>query len=411
MNATGRFWLYLEPYSFIFKDNESFLVYNTLNSACTLGSFTNIHLRRIIEHLEDANNGYCVAIEGKELDDNNVFTFIKSLCESYSGNIINAIDSKPFIIKPICRIYNSKERMKEENFSLGRNVLLNLNEVSVYLPSTKSSSSLENKSLYYKQFLHNYSFDDCSIGCEDYSLLLAKLSVARVARVNIMNINRMETSSMRKILNTLLECNFKKAFYIDLSSLEDMLNELNIDANTQIVVHISSFYDDKFMRIQMGRFASYPIEWRFIASCSEDIMQAEQLQKDMKINLSIIPFFTGSNCCFFEEFVYNHSEDIVADPISKQTIFRRQNLNENFFGKLTILPSGNVYANLNCASIGNIVNNSLAELVYKEMTNSTAWFMLRDGEVCGNCLYKHLCPSISNYELALGKLNMCHVRE
>lgn len=123
-----------------------------------------------------------------------------------------------------------------------------------------------------------------------------------------------------------------------------------------------------------------------------------------------MPYFNGNNIAFFKDFVFNGLEDIIGEPISKKTIFRRQTLNENFFGKLIVLPSGDVYANVNCPPVGNILFDSVAKLVYEEMTNSTAWFMLRNAGECNDCINRHLCPSISNYELVTGIMNMCYIR-
>lgn len=109
--------------------------------------------------------------------------------------------------------------------------------------------------------------------------------------------------------------------------------------------------------------------------------------------------------------MFNRLEDIISDPIDKLCIFRRQTLNENFFGKFVIYPSGDVYANVNCARVGNVLHHTLGELVYKEMVTPTAWFMTRDRDACQNCVNKSLCPSVSNYELVTGIMNMCYANK
>lgn len=101
--------------------------------------------------------------------------------------------------------------------------------------------------------------------------------------------------------------------------------------------------------------------------------------------------------------------DILDSTVSKQQIFRRQILNEFYFGKLIILPSGDTYANINLLPLGNILENSLASILLNEFENSTSWLKLRDGEICGKCENRYLCPSISNYEFVIGKENLCHV--
>jgi len=91
-------------------------------------------------------------------------------------------------------------------------------------------------------------------------------------------------------------------------------------------------------------------------------------------------------------------------------IFAHQKLNTNFFGSLTIISSGDVYANINRPALGNIVNNSILELIKSELIINTAWRKIRDVEPCSNCIYQYLCPSPSNYEIILDKSNLCCIR-
>jgi pseudo-rSAM protein len=107
------------------------------------------------------------------------------------------------------------------------------------------------------------------------------------------------------------------------------------------------------------------------------------------------------------------SEDLTDVPVSKTTIFRRQVLNENFFGKLNILANGDVYSNMNHEPIGNAFENDLSinEIVFNEMYDGKNWFKIRNEGVCKDCCNKYLCPSPSNYELACNKPNLCNIKE
>ncbi len=60
---------------------------------------------------------------------------------------------------------------------------------------------------------------------------------------------------------------------------------------------------------------------------------------------------------------------------SKRDIFARQSLNINNFGKLTVLPSGYVYANVNNSPIGRI-NEYPIDLIYKELTKGELWLII-----------------------------------
>jgi len=77
---------------------------------------------------------------------------------------------------------------------------------------------------------------------------------------------------------------------------------------------------------------------------------------------------------------------------------------------LTIGPDGKVYSgDMNEPAIGTI-DESLYTIVYREMTEGHSWLRIRDQKPCCDCIYQWLCPSPSNYELAIGKPNLCHVK-
>lgn len=48
------------------------------------------------------------------------------------------------------------------------------------------------------------------------------------------------------------------------------------------------------------------------------------------------------------------------------------------FGKITILPNGDVYANLNHPSLGNIHVNNIQEILHKEVEEGKSWFRVRN---------------------------------
>ena len=115
---------------------------------------------------------------------------------------------------------------------------------------------------------------------------------------------------------------------------------------------------------------------------------------------------------FFKEYIYNDFKDIIEKKNTKQHIFRKQILNDNLFGKLTIFPTGEVYSNVNFPTIGNIQDQKLSEIVYSEIENYfKPWFFTRDYVSCKNCVNKYLCPSISNYEIVANEYNMCYLNQ
>lgn len=404
-----QFWLYIEPYSFLFSNGEEAVIYNTLNSAYIRFACDKNHpiAHRLIDELDNPDNGYCTTLDEKELQDSEISQWTREIVETFSGNVVAAGIRKPFIMKPICRIYDSKSRMeKDDEFSFGRNILANLNEVSLYLPAKRTDFS-EEVLPYYKQFLHDHPFADNTMRPEDYMALLAKLSAAKVGKVNLLNVNFY--ANRDKITSFLAECSFKKNFYVRPSTSIHEMERLCVDNRTNFVIHLSACYDDSFIQKRCAELKDMPVDWHYIVVNPEDLERVEQIQQQHAVTFNITPYFNGHNLHFFRDYILNELEDIISDPIDKLCIFRRQTLNENFFGKFVIYPNGDVYANVNSARVGNILHHTVGELVYKEMVNPTAWFMTRDRGACRNCVNKSLCPSISNYELVTGIMNMCYV--
>lgn len=394
MNTEVIYWFYLEPYSFIFEGEFETIIYNTINSAYIRVSNKGI-LNRVIADLHKVENGYTAALCESDLRDEDVRIFVDNIRNSFSGDLIQYIDEhlRPFIFKPTLRVIDIKllaeSRKKGDKIEFGTEVLQNLNEVSLIFPCTMEVAVLTS---------------------EYYFNLLRQLEAFGISKINFMCEELSAIEELHCILSAFFMCDCQKVIYLSFSQFDNSkIRNLYVDDRTSFAVHIHVPYDETLVLNKMNELSDLPVEWNFVVTAESDLVKIEQLQEKVNANISIIPSYNGNNLAFFEEFVFNTLEDIIADPIDKQTIFRRQVLNENFFGKLTILPSGDVYANLNCGVIGNILHHSLAELVYKEMTESTAWFKTRNEGKCKDCVNKYLCPSPSNYELVLQRENLCHV--
>jgi pseudo-rSAM protein len=121
------------------------------------------------------------------------------------------------------------------------------------------------------------------------------------------------------------------------------------------------------------------------------------------------PIYTGDNIDFFEENVFLSKEDILSGSNSIKDFFAHQAINIYDFGKINIMSNGDVYANLNHPPLGNIYTNSIYEIIQKEIDEGKSWLRIRNQTPCNNCVYQWLCPSPSDYEIAIGRQNLCHI--
>lgn len=155
---------------------------------------------------------------------------------------------------------------------------------------------------------------------------------------------------------------------------------------------------------------SSTVKWIFKVRSEEELsIVSEWIETRSISRYQIESVYDGKNLDFFEKFVYLNEEDLFSQPISMQSIMRNQVLNSNDFGKFHITSDGAVYSNKLLSPIGNLYTDSIRQLVQKEMTEGNSWLRIRNQEPCKRCIYQWLCPSPSDYELKIGKPNLCHI--
>lgn len=135
----------------------------------------------------------------------------------------------------------------------------------------------------------------------------------------------------------------------------------------------------------------------------------EAMERYEHTDFECIPIYTGDNLGFFKKYIYLSEEDIFSEPIEMRRIFCNQKLNSNNFGCIVVSPEGFCKASPHSEELGNLTEMSLLEFIYEELVQNTAWRKTRSNAPCTSCLYQYLCPSPSNYEVAIGRGNLCHL--
>lgn len=402
---------YLEPYTFLFKGDRGIIIYNTLNSEYIDFTFAPI-VQEVLNELYNSNESYCVDLSKTKFSNKTFSLFIRAVRNSYSGDIIKKGKGLniPFIFKPLLRLHSNPNDLKiKEEHLLGLNILLYLNEISFYWGET-CSYTCDNCSRYYKQFLHCTKTGPQILDTDDYIKILDQLNFCNVSKINLI-VGDLSNNSCLDVLREMNKFNFKRELIMTFNSLNSEIKKLFMDDKFSLKVMIHSPFDIDIIRYQIQSYKGYNITWTFIISEEKESLDIENLMNEGNSMIEILPYYNGTNIDFFEKYVYNTLYDILKNPVDKQSIYRREVLNENFFGKLMIFPSGEVYSNINYPSIGNVKNNKLSEIIYNELSCSKAWLKTRNDMECKDCVNRYLCPSISNYEIVIGKLNLCHIKQ
>lgn len=407
-------WFYLESYTFLFYSKNQYVIYNTLNSTYIDCSLYGKTINTVLSILHNTNKTYCVGIYEYQLRDSQFTEFIKKIRNTFSGDIIKNIRGiPPFVSKPILRILHHPNNPKTKEYNLlGENALFHLHEVTFYLENQGFDLNPMYKDCY-KQFLYPTYTEKQKLSHAKYLEIIEQLSICQIDKINIIpaTIEKKElfsyllSLSRQYSIKTQIILPYKKYNKEDLKQLL-----INPQFSIMIMVHLPVDYEE--LNSYINLFNEYNITWSLIASNKNDVIFLSKNNLGKFTNVDYIPWYTGDNMDFFKEYIYNDFKDIIEQKNTKQHIFRKQILNDNLFGKLTIFPTGEVYSNVNFPTIGNIQDQKLSEIVYSEIENYfKPWFFTRDYVSCKNCVNKYLCPSISNYEIVANEYNMCYLNQ
>lgn len=390
-------YLYLYPDTFFFNGKSKMLLYNTVNYKI-LEIKSDPVLTDLQNYLMQLENSYCIQL------DESLFLQYKSLWDEIMnegfGDIVCTSSSreKPVSYPPVLKINRDIDSIR---YDYGKKragyILQYLNEVTVYLCGNNKYVTAE----YYKQTTYPVLSND-------------KLSENRVIKL----VESTKGGAL-KVINLLGDPQILSGY----TNLFQILKNRDIHVNFYILHE--NFVKDKNIAeiippdfnivILYERASLKEINPFYDATCfitnEFDIKEVEQFlsgDKNKAKRVELIPIYTGENLHFFEENVLITKAEVLSSKLSKQDIFIRMALNINYFGKLIVLPDGNIYSNVNCPPLGTI-DNSLYELIYKELNEAIAWCNVRNKEPCIQCQFRWICPPISNYEFVINQYNLCTV--
>ncbi len=407
-------WFYLESYTFLFYSKNQYVIYNTLNSTYIDCSLYGKTINTVLSILHNTNKTYCVGIYEYQLRDSQFTEFIKKIRNTFSGDIIKNIRGiPPFISKPILRILHHPNNPKTKEYNLlGENALFHLHEVTFYLKNQGFDLNPMYKDCY-KQFLYPTYTEKQKLSHAKYLEIIEQLSICQIDKINIIPATIEKKELFSYLLSLSRQYSIKTQIILPYKKYnkEDLKQLLtNPQFSIMIMVHLPVDYEE--LNSYINLFNEYNITWSLIASNKNDVIFLSKNNLGKFTNVDYTPWYTGDNMDFFKEYIYNDFKDIIEQKNTKQHIFRKQILNDNLFGKLTIFPTGEVYSNVNFPTIGNIQDQKLSEIVYSEIENYfKPWFFTRDYVSCKNCVNKYLCPSISNYEIVANEYNMCYLNQ
>ena len=399
-------YLYTEPYTCYFYKEKQILLYNTLDKK-TVKIEVDETLQPIAEEMEKEK---IVPIHNNALKHPSISHFIHVLRNSFNGDILPIVNGQatPAIFHPIINNQRSFERLlKIDKINIDNQIMNYLEDVYIYLNGGDEKET-------YPPYLQVPSYMHQTEEIDGDSLIkwLNSIHDKQINQLNILGGDAIAHSCFHKILNVSVQKSHEIQLYYryDLFNAEYLHECNNIDKLIFVIpMHCIS---ETILKEKISTLQNYPnIQWLFLMSTEDEYLHAETLCKQYGINNYIFkPIFNGKNLSFFEDFIFMNETEILNLQPTKREIYANQTINRNEFGKITVLPNGDILANPNNKKLGTIKDDRIHDIIYREMTEGNSWLRIRDQKPCCDCIYQWLCPSPSNYESVIGKPNLCHVK-
>jgi len=404
-----NYWLYFEPYVHININTNGSIIYNTLNSKYIEFSPNNV-VTKLLKEVLLQENLYIIQLNDYELENKEVNNFIKMMREYFIGDIFEKEWSfkKPIQAIPINRIENKIE-ISKQNEDIKE--MENLDEIILFLNSSTDKITNIEKQL-------NFCSPNFHIEQQiDYEIIKNLFNTLKSCKFVFSGADVFSFTFFEDFVKEILNNNLNTTFNINYLNKNLNTNRIKLIEDTNIIINIfvSTPINENVLKEVIKILDKFRITYfiEFIVEKSNDIDIFENIINKLNIgHYSFIPFYNGENIDLFKNAVFQNKEDILNSEITIQNLLARQEINQHDFGKLYITTNADVYANLNKQKLGNLKKNKIYELIRKELCSKNSWRLLRkDVKPCKSCVYNLLCPSISNYELVIGKNNLCHVWE
>ena len=386
MKNDKQYWLTVFPYVHIKIAKDNALLYNTL-SAKTI----RVENPCVLSCIKELNKPENMMVTGIYTHDINydIKDFIANIRELFMGDLIPAEISleKPVQIIPLYDIQEEVTRLKKEGkiAPVGKGVVSYLKKINIILNNNGIVITPET----IKKLLHqlppgkSVSVQGNLSSISENSPIIEALKCYNTENITLI-LNNITRNGISKI-PTGYNITMPVKFPTEENSIKQAITLLkNYNPDFGITFSITSYND---MEIAENMINKYDI-------------------KKYKFK----PEYNEANRSFFEENVFITEKDILAYPVSMREIYAHQLLNTFNFGKITMLPNGDIHANTHFPSIGNINSESLPEILNSEMDKGNSWLRIRDKEPCQNCLYQWICPSPSDYEIETGRPNLCNIK-
>ncbi|HUW05747.1 MAG TPA: TIGR04150 pseudo-rSAM protein [Williamwhitmania sp.] len=404
------YWIFLEPTTYCRRDERGWLLYNTCNGKYYVSESKEV--TGVISEICDRGSLGVSLIQSDVVNHSlELSAFVDEIEEKKLGGIlcVEDVPKKPVRFMPVLNLQRDIDKLKLiDTKSKGREIGKFLLELNIYINNScnHTCSLCED---YHKQYLSCTAVTnkpEVNIATDMLELTLNQVSNGNLSALNIIGGDLSLHPNVEKIVELLQP--FKHI--VRIWSNYKNFSSYSVFDGFAYTITVNFPVVESFLRSTIQKQDAADVQFLFHVTSEDDYKKTLDIVNDYPdLNYSVLPVYDGMNMDFFQRSVFVSSNDILEETISLREIFAHQKLNTNFFGSLTVLPNGDVKANINREVLGNVRDKRIVELIHEELLENTAWRRTRDDEPCNQCRFQFLCPSPSNLELVIGRANLCQV--
>jgi len=417
-----EYWLTIEPYCLVSVKEDKALIYNTFSKEKVFSNSSIVI--KLLEEIIIPENGMTTLLTDSTLDSKDVKVFVTKIKDSFMGDVleIKDVNKKPFQLLPKPFFEKDIDKIKSDS-ELGyyfSNELMNyFSDVSIYINNACTiNCTICNFAYLQTSFCTKNHEKESELDSKYLFPFLQKIIDLKSVNIHILGGDISLYSEKHKLIDILSKNIAKTILHSHYANFEALINDQRIRDNQISNISFMLLVDYPIVSEKLNKALSlisklnidYSV--KFLLTSNSDFENADSFVKQYSIqNYELVPYFNGVNQEFITNNVFLDTNDLDNISVGMREILANMAINTLDYGKLSINHHGIVYANNNFESIGNIYNNSLFQIIYKELSKGKSWRRIRNSMPCNDCLYQYLCPSPSNLELAIDKNTICNLNK
>lgn len=399
-----KYWISLFPDTFLWLKKNHGFVYNAIKFK-GFRFILNDRIEKICQELLLPANLYTTGLTSHDIECKYVKQWVHSITQVYAaGSLSSGTEKRPVSFKPILKMFTNLEfYIWEHHQGFGSSIMKNIHELTFYINNSDTGNDT-----YFRQAI--FPLKNCTLLDSENMLSFIRHSQNPfLSNINLVG-NIFMYPNFRQFIEKVACLAKSCTIRITIQDFTDHIRDLK-SIQWPVNIHFNVLIDTIPVRSPLSLHdieVSTSVTVMVLSENGYNLFFDQFKDKPIYCDARVIPFYNGSNHILFDNNVFIDQDDLDEISLTKREIFIHQTLNTNDFGRLTIFPDGSVYANVNMEPLGTS-DNSVYSLVYKELTEGKSWLRIRNQAPCIDCVYQWLCPSPTNYEIAIERPNLCHI--